>query len=152
MSSLEQQLEELKIQYESNKCRIEEELNQHYTENTNNILEEYNIKLELLTLWCYEIANDHHTLYLLDRINNCYHYYNEHHTDSQPQPLPETTNYHTFHTILVRKILKCDLIFEDENNKIYILTKDGLKRNKRREINSVIQTIIETKEFIYIEI
>jgi hypothetical protein len=45
-----------------------------------------------------------------------------------------------------------DLLYDDENFKVYVVTKEGIKRNKRVECGNVIEKSFETGEIGYCEI
>ena len=99
------------------------------------------------------MSQDHNIFYLLDKENNDYHYYSlKYHFKKGRHEFCLGAGYNEFDKALKRKQGMCDLIVDDGGFKIYVLTKDGLKRNDRQMVKNSIDNMIECGEFTYYEI
>ncbi len=144
-----EQLDKAVKEYEIkiNELRYEKELILNYT-------------LSQLLYWCNKTAEDHHTIYLLDRQNNNYYLITNGKQQCSPPPkiscfkkkIQNTTKTNIFddHEFLFRKKSgEFDLVYNDNNYKIIVHSEKGIKKNKREEIILSIQTMIDNNEFIY---
>ena len=117
------------------------------------IEEGYSTKIKLLSEWCTEMSKDHNNFYLFDRIAYGYDVYSH---GVKKIPFQEFGSHCTFDNFekMVSNSRDAihDMIYEDADFKIIVLTKEGIKRNKRIELNKAIQDSIDTDQFVYCEI
>lgn len=105
-------------------------------ENSENNIDiiDHKSKLVKLEKWCNEIAEDHNILYLIDMINKEYYYFSDNLTTEIHDPRMLKSDLNIFKRHFINGNKKCDLIYDESDFKIYILTDRGLKKQERENV------------------
>jgi hypothetical protein len=116
--------------------------------------EGYRTKLKTLVEWCKEMSKDHNHFYLIDRVAYGYEVYFD---GDKKVPFHEFNN-RTFDNFEKLEFgssprgPRHDMIYDDTDFKIIVMTKEGVKRNKRIELNKAVQDSIDINQFVYCEV
>lgn len=111
---------------------------------------------DIILNWCKEQANDHNEIFMFNNIKKCY-YYLTHKTYNNlnygPFNYNELLNYDNCEEKLEDNDTKTfDCVYNDESNKVLIITKTGIKKIKRLAIEVSIKSSIKHNKIEYIEI
>lgn len=114
--------------------------------------EVYKAKSKIISEWCKEMSKDRNHFYLVDRIEHGYDFYSMGAKKFQFQAFNNRTFDNFEEQEFDFRSPPHDTIFVDADFKIIAITKEGIKRNKRIELNKAIHDSIDTNQFVYCEI